>query len=134
VGSLVFFFALVSLFCAVVSGSSGLMIGSICVKGKTFELSGGGGVFPFIVIEFSGRKRFYVTLSLEEFCWLSVEWVRFCSSKRDPLWVKTFRWNHRFWLLQLRKNFNGRFIMLPNFTNSSQSRSIIFLEGPYADG
>jgi len=48
--------------------------------------------------------------------------------------VKTFRWNNRFWLLQLRRNINGRFIMLSNFTNSGQSRSIIFPEGPFADG
>jgi len=48
--------------------------------------------------------------------------------------VKTFRWKNRFWLLQLRKNFNGRYITLSNFTNSGQSRSIIFPEGPKADG
>ena len=96
-GDLVFFFVVVSLCYAMVSGSSCLMFGSVCVEGKTFELSGvGGGVFPFRVTEFNRRKMFYVSLSSEELHWLLVEWVRFCPSKDDPLWVKTFRGNNMF--------------------------------------
>ena len=72
--------------------SSGTMFGSVCVEGKKFQLSGGGGgAFPFKLTELSRRKRFCVSLCLEELRWLSVEWVRFCSSKGDPIWVKTFR-------------------------------------------
>ena len=73
-------------------------------------------------------------LNVEEFRWLAVELVRFCSSKGDPFWVRTFRWNHRSWLLQLRKNANGRFIMLSHFAYPGQSRTLIFPEGPKADG
>ena len=101
------------LFC-VVSGFS-LMGGSVCVEGKTFVAAKGGGAFPFRITEFSRRRRFSVLLNIEEFRWLAVELVRFCSSKGDPFWVRTFRWNPRCWLLQLRKNANGRFIMLSHF-------------------
>jgi len=37
-------------------------------------------------------------------------------------------------LLQLRKNSNGRFIMLSHFAYSGQLRTLIFPEGPKADG
>jgi len=111
------------------------MFGSVCVEGKKFQFSGGGGgAFPFRLTKLSRRKRFFVSLCLEELRWLSVEWVRFCTSKGDPIWVKTFRWKNRFWLLLLRKNFNGRYITLSNFSDSGHSRSIIFPEGPKADG
>jgi len=70
--------------------SPGPMFGSVCVEGKKFQFSGGGGgVFPFRLTELSRRKRFFVSLCIEELRWLSVEWVRFCSSKGDPIWVKT---------------------------------------------
>ena len=76
-----------------VSGSPSLMFGFVCVEGKIFEFSGvDGGVFPFRVTEFNRRKRFFVKLSLEEFPQWAVKWVRFCYSKGDRLWVKTFRW------------------------------------------
>jgi len=74
----------------VVFGCPGLMFGFVCVEGKSFEFFGGGeGAFPFRVTKFNRRKRFSVTLSLEEFRPLTVEWVRFCSSKGDSLWMKT---------------------------------------------
>ena len=38
-GIFLLFFSVVSLCFAVVSGSSGLMFGSVCVEGKTFEFS-----------------------------------------------------------------------------------------------
>ena len=57
-----------------------------------------------------------------------------CFFKGDPLWVRTFRWKNSYWLLQLRKNINGRFIMLIHYTNLDRSRSIIFPEGPNIDG
>ena len=77
--------------------SPGSMFGSVCVEGKKFQFSGGGGgAFPFRLTELSRRKRFFVSLCLEELHWLSVEWVRFCPSKDDPLWVKTFRGNNMF--------------------------------------
>ena len=68
-------------------GFNGLMVDSVCVEGKTFE----GGVFPFRITEFSRRRRFFVSLNFEEFRWLAVELVHFCSSKGDPFWVRTFR-------------------------------------------
>ena len=44
------FFLWCPFFAIVVPGTTGLMFGSVCVKGKTFEFSqGGGGVFPFRV-------------------------------------------------------------------------------------
>ena len=119
VGSFVLFFMWCPFSVVVVFGCCGLTFGSVCVDGKTFEFSGGGGgSFSFRVKEFNRRRRFLVTLSLEEFSWLVVEWVRFRSSKGDSLWVKTFRWNKKCWLLQLRTNLNGRFIMLSIYANS----------------
>ena len=48
------------LYCGVwFCSSAGLLFGSVCVEGKTFEFSGGaGGVFPFRMSEFSRRRRF----------------------------------------------------------------------------
>jgi len=115
-------------------GFLGLMIESGCVEGKTFEVSRGGGVSPFRITEFSRRRRFFVTLSLEEFRWLAVVLVRFGSSKGDSFWVTTCRWNQRCWLLKLKSNSQWRFIMLSHFVNLGQSRTIVLPEGPKADG
>ena len=70
------------------------MVDSVCVEVKTFEVVRGGGVFPFRITEFSRRRRFFVSLTIE-FRWLAVELVHFCSSKGDPFWVRTFRWNQK---------------------------------------
>ena len=110
------------------------MVVSVCVEEETFEVVRGGGAFTFRITEFSRRRRFSVSLSIEEFRWLAVELVRFCSSKGDPFWVRTFRWKHGYWLLQLRKNSNGRFILLSHFTSSSQPRTLVFPKGPKPDG
>ena len=51
-----------------VSGSPSLMFGFVSVEGKIFEFTrGDGGVFPLRVTDFNRRKKFFVTLSLEEF-------------------------------------------------------------------
>ena len=60
--------------------------------------------------------------------------VRFCSSKGDPLWVRTFQDSNCCLLLQLRKHFKRQFIVLSQFRSSCQSRTIIFPEGDKADG
>jgi len=60
--------------------------------------------------------------------------VRFCFSKGEPLWVKTFRWGHRCLLLHMRKNSKGRFIVLSRLGNGGQARTLIFLEGARAEG
>ena len=69
----------------VVSGPPGPMFSFVCAEGQNSEFfGGGGGVFPFKVAEFSRRKRFFVTLSLEEFRSLATKWVRFCTFKGYP--------------------------------------------------
>ena len=80
-------------------GFIGFMVDSVCVEGKTLEVARGAGVLPFKTTEFSRRRRFFVSLTIEEFWWLAIELVRFCSSKGDPFWVRTFRWNQKCWLL-----------------------------------
>ena len=55
--------------------------------------------------------------------------VRFCFSKGEPLWLKTFRCGQRCLLLQLRKNSKGRFIVLSLLDNGGQARIVIFPEG-----
>ena len=63
----------------------------LCEGGR--EVTGGdGGLFPFKVAEASRRKRSFIRLSLQEFRWVTVQMVRFCFSKGEPLWLKTFRW------------------------------------------
>jgi len=47
---------------------------------------------------------FVIKLQLDEFRWLAREMVHFCSSKGEPLWVRTFRGSNHCLLLQLRKN------------------------------
>ena len=97
------------------------MFGYVSIEGKIFEFfGGGGGAFPFRVTKFSGRKQFLLNLSLEKFHWSTVKWVQFCSSKRDPLSVRTFRLNNRCWLLQLRKNINRRFVILIHYISSGR--------------
>jgi len=57
------------------------MYTSVIVEGKFLELVGvGGGAFPFKVAESSGRKRSFIWLSFQEFCWLLVQMVRFSSA------------------------------------------------------
>ena len=65
------------------------------------------GAFPFRVVESSRRSRSFIKLSFQEFGWLAIEMVRFCLSKGDLLWVRTFRGANRRLLLQLRKNARG---------------------------
>jgi len=108
---------------------------SVRVEGKFLEVvGGGGGPFPFKIAESSRRKRFFIRLSFQEFCWLAVQMVRFCFSKGEPLWVRTFRWGNRCLLLQLRKNGNDRFIVFSLLGDGGQSRTVIFPEGAKANG
>jgi len=60
--------------------------------------------------------------------------VRFCFSKGEPLWLKTFRWGQRCLLLQLRKNSKGRFIALSLLGNGGLAKTMIFPEGAKAEG
>ena len=104
------------------------MYASVRVDGKFLEVvGGGGGPFPFKIAESSRR-------SFQEFWWLVVQMVRFCFSKGEPLWERTFRWGNRCLLLQLRKNGNGRFIVFSLLGDGGQSRTVIFPEGVKADG
>jgi len=81
------------------------MYASVRVEGKVLEVFGGDrGLFPFKVSEASRRKRFFIRLSFQKFRWLAVQMLKFCFSKGEPLWFKTFRWGQRCLLLQLRKN------------------------------
>ena len=103
------------------------MCASVRVEGKLFEVSGEKGVvFPFRVAEVSKRRVFVINLQLDEFRWLAREMVRFCSSKGEPLWVRTFRGSNHCLLLQLRKNKKGRFIVLSQLCYSGKPRTIIF--------
>jgi len=91
------------------------MYASVRVDGKFLEVvGGGGGPFPFKIAESSRR-------SFQEFWWLVVQMVRFCFSKGEPLWERTFRWGNRCLLLQLRKNGNGRFIVFSLLGNGGHS-------------
>jgi len=75
------------------------------------DLAGGeGGAFPFRVMESSRRRRAFIKLSSQEYRWLAVEIVRSCSSKGEPIWVRTLKGANRSLLLQLRQNARGRFI------------------------
>ena len=66
---------------------------SVRVEGKFLDVvGGGGGPFPFKGDESSRRKRSFIRLSFREFRWWA---VRFCFSKGEPLWVRTFRWGNR---------------------------------------
>ena len=90
-----------------------VMYASVRVKGKLLEVIGGDGCFfPFKVVDASRRKISFIRLSFQEFRWVAVQMVRFCFSKGEPLWLKTFRWGQRCLLLQMRKNSKGRFIVL----------------------
>jgi len=86
------------------------------------------------VVEFNRRSRSFIKLSFQEFRWLAIEIVHFCSSKGDPLWVRTFKGANWCLLLQLRKNARGRFIVFSVFWGSGRSRTVIFPEGSSADG
>ena len=111
------------------------MYASVRAEGKFLEVvGGGGGPFPFKIAESSRRKRSFVRLSFQEFRWLAVQMVRFCFSKGESLWVRTFRWGNRCVLLQLRRNGNGRFIVFSLLGDGGQSRTVIFPEGTKADG
>ena len=65
---------------------------------------------------------------------MAIQMVRFCFSKGEPLWLKTFRWGQRCLLLQLRKNNKGRFIVLSLLGNGGKVRTVIFPEGAKAEG
>jgi len=68
------------------------MFASMRVEGKFFEVSGSGrGPFPFTFAESSRRKRVFFQFSFQEFQWLPVQMVRFCFSKGEPMWVRSFR-------------------------------------------
>ena len=111
------------------------MYASVRVEGKLLEFCGGeGGAFPFRVVESNRRSKPFIKLSFQEFRWLAIEMVRFCLSKGDPLWVRTFKVASRCLLLQLRKNARGRFIVFSVFGGSGRSRTVIFPEGSYANG
>jgi len=111
------------------------MCASVRIEGKRFEVSGvKGATLPFRVAEVSKGRVFVINLQLDEFRWLAREMVRFCSSKGEPLWVRTFRGSNHSLLLQMRKNKRGRFIVFSHLRYSGKSRTIIFPEGPKADG
>ena len=100
---------------------------SVRVEGKFLEVVGdGGGRFPFEIAKSSGRKRSFIRLSFQEFRWLAVQMVRFCFSKGELLWVRTFRWGNRCLLLQLRKNSNGKFILFSLFGNGGSLGLLFF--------
>ena len=85
------------------------MCASVRVEGKLFEVSGEkGAVFPFKASEVGKRRVFVIKLQLDEFRWLAREMVCFCSSKGEPLWVRTFSRSNHCLLMQLRKNQKGR--------------------------
>ena len=84
--------------------------------------------------EVSKSRVFAINLQLDEFRWLAREMIRFCYSKEEPLWVRTFRGRNHCLLLQLRKNKNERFIVFSQLSYSSRPRTVIFVEGPKADG
>ena len=107
---------------------------SVRVEGELLEVSGDkGAVFPFRVAEVSKRRVFVINLQLDEFRWLAREMARFCSSKGEPLWVRTFRGRNHCLLLQLTRNKKGRYIVFSQLSYSGKPRTIIFSEGPKAD-
>jgi len=85
------------------------------------------------VVESSRRSRAFIRLNIQEYRWLAVEMVRFCSSKGEPLWVRTFKGTNRC-LLLLRKNVRGRFIVFSLVGSFGRSGTIIFPDGSNADG
>jgi len=102
------------------------MSASVRVEGKLFEVSGEkGAVLPFGVAEVSKRRVFVINLQMDEFRWLVREMVRFCPSKGEPLWVRTFRDSNHCLLLQLRKNKRGRYIVLSQLSYSG-SQELLF--------
>ena len=111
------------------------MYASVRVEGKFLEFFGGeGGQYPFRVMESSSRRRSFIKLRSQEYSWLADELARFCYSKGEPIWVKTFRGANRCLLLQLRQNARGRFIVFSLIGSIGRSGTIIFPEGSKADG
>jgi len=111
-----------------------MMYASVRVEGKFLEFFGGeGGAFPFRVMETS-RRRTFIKLSSQEYRWLAVEMVRFCSFKGEPIWVRTFKGTKRCLLLQLRQNARGRFIVFSLIGSIGRSSTIIFPEASLAEG
>jgi len=112
-----------------------MMYASVRVEGKFLEFFGGEeGPFPFRVVESSRRSASFIKLSVQGYRWLAIETVRFCSSKGEPPWVRTYKEANRCLLLQLRKNSRGRLIIFSQFGSSNCSRTIIFPERSNADG
>ena len=99
------------------------------------KLEGTRGLLAPLEYQRSAKKRvFAINLQLDEFRWLAREMFRFCYSKGEPLWARTFRGRNHCLLLHLRKNKNGRFIVFSELSYSGRPRTIIFQEGPKADG
>jgi len=67
------------------------------------EVFGGGGAFPFKVVESSRRSRSFIKSSIQEYRRLAIEMVHFWYSKGEPLWVRTFNGANRCLLLELRR-------------------------------
>lgn len=88
------------------------MYASVRVEGKFLEFFGGEqGAFPFRVVESRRQSTSLIKLRVQGYRWLAIETVRFCSSKGEPSWVRTYKGANRCLLLQLRKNSKGRFII-----------------------
>jgi len=103
-----------------------MMYASVRVEGKFLELIGGeGGAFPFRVMESSRKRRAFIKLSSQEYRWLAVEMVRFCSSKGEPIWVRTLKGANQCLLLQLRQNARGRPVQDFNFPGRIEGRWLV---------
>ena len=111
-----------------------MMYASVRVEGKFLEFLGcEGGAFPFRVVASNRRSRSFIKVSIQEYKWLAIEMVRFCSSKGEPLWARTLVANQCL-LLQLSNNVRGRFIVFSLFGGYGRSRIVIFSEGSDIDG
>ena len=79
------------------------MYASVSVEGKFLEFFGHeGGAFPFKVVESNRRSRSFIKLTIQECRWPAIEIVHFCSSKDEPLSVRTFKRAHQGLLLSER--------------------------------
>ena len=59
--------------------------------------------------------RSFIKLTIQEYRWLAIEMVHFCSSKGEPIRVRTFKGANQCLLPQLRKNVTGRLILFSLF-------------------
>jgi len=60
--------------------------GGVCRE--VFVVFGVGGALPFRFAEIRTRKRSSIRSSVQEFRWLVIEMVFFCSSRRELLLVR----------------------------------------------